>query len=431
LPAASEPTAHRVKAVTTLAGLVYWQGDYDAAGEAYRETLALCEGLGDLAGKASAQFNLGWTVTIGGDLDEAWSLLSEARKAHTELGDRGAYARDGVALGLVAEFKREWSKARQILEESISILRELGDRWWLGQALIAIGRSYREDPGYEREEETYREAVAIFRETMDLSGLTQAMAATGALRILQGRPELGLKIASAGRAFEEKMGGGAPEALRPWGEARDLAADKLDADAIARAWSEGQSLSIDEAVALMLEEVGGAEPVPRVSRTLMFTDIVGSTSLLEVIGDERWQQLRAWHDRTLRELFSQHHGEEIDHAGDGFFVVFPEAADALRCAVQIQHRLDEHRAAHGFAPEVRIGIHTAEASLTKDGYAGLAVHQAARIAATARGGEILVSEESLQAAGRPQGWRAREPVALRGLREPVKVWSFDPQKAQE
>ena len=255
LPAAREPTAHRVKAVTTLAGLVYWQGDYDAAGAAYRETLALYERLGDVAGRAGAQFNLGWVVTIGGDLDEAWSLLSEAKKSHAELGDRGAYARDGVALGLVAEFKRQWSKAKQILAESISIFRELGDRWWLGQALIAIGRSYREeDPGDEREEETYREAVAIFRETMDLSGLTQAMAATAALRIVQGRTELGLKIASAGRALEDKMGGGAPEALRPWGEARELAADKLDADAIARAWSEGQSLSIDDALALMVED---------------------------------------------------------------------------------------------------------------------------------------------------------------------------------
>jgi predicted ATPase/DNA-binding SARP family transcriptional activator len=254
LPEASEPTAHRAKAVTVLAGLVYWQGDYDAAGAAYRETLALYEALGDVAGKADAQFNLGWIVVIAGDLGEGWRLLSAARESHAELGDRDAYARDGVALGLVAEFKREWSVARGILEESISIFREVGDRWWLGQALIAIGRSYREDPGLEREEEVYREAVGIFRETMDLSGLTQAMAATGALRILQGRTELGLKIASAGRALEEEMGGGAPEAWRPWGEARELAADKLDADAIARAWAEGRSLSIDEALSLMLED---------------------------------------------------------------------------------------------------------------------------------------------------------------------------------
>jgi predicted ATPase/DNA-binding SARP family transcriptional activator len=256
LPEASEPTAHRAKAVTVLAGLVYWQGDYDAAGAAYRETLALYEALGDIAGRADAQFNLGWIVVIAGDLEEGWRLLSAARESHAGLGDRDAYARDGVALGLVAEFKREWSAARKILEESIGIFRELGDRWWLGQALIAIGRSYREDPGLEREEEVYREAVGIFRETMDLSGLTQAMAATGALRILQGRTELGLKIASAGRALEEKMGGGAPEAWRPWGEARELAADKLDADAIARAWSEGRSLSVDDALALMLEDRG-------------------------------------------------------------------------------------------------------------------------------------------------------------------------------
>jgi predicted ATPase/DNA-binding SARP family transcriptional activator len=263
LSEAMEPTAHRVKAVTALAGLVYWQGDYDAAGAAYRETLTLYEALGDVAGRAGAQFNLGWIVTIAGDLDEAWRLLSAARKSHAQLGDRSAYARDGVALGLVAEFKREFSSAREILEESIRLLRELGDRWWLGQALIAIGRSYREDPGYDREEEVYREAVAIFRETMDLSGLTQALGATGALRILQGRTELGLRIASAGRALEEEMGGGAPEALRPWGDARELATGKLEPEAIARAWAEGRSLSIDEAVALMLEDHAEAEPAPR------------------------------------------------------------------------------------------------------------------------------------------------------------------------
>src|SRR5262249_26305614 len=71
----------------------------------------------------------------------------------------------------------------------------------------------------------------------------------------------------------------------------------------------------------------------------MFTDIVASTPLLVAIGDAAWQRLRAWHDRTLRELFAQRAGEEIDNAGDGFFVAFPSTEAALACAVEIQRAL--------------------------------------------------------------------------------------------
>ena len=75
-----------------------------------------------------------------------------------------------------------------------------------------------------------------------------------------------------------------------------------------------------------------AAALERVTRTFVFTDIVGSTGLIEAIGDEAWTDLRAWHDRTLRSLITRHGGEEVDHAGDGFFVAFatPDSAVCLR-----------------------------------------------------------------------------------------------------
>jgi class 3 adenylate cyclase len=133
----------------------------------------------------------------------------------------------------------------------------------------------------------------------------------------------------------------------------------------------------------------------RVTRTFLFTDIAKSTALVEAIGDEAWEDLVQWHDETLRRLFVKHRGEEIDHAGDGFFTAFNDNSRALDCAVDIQRTLAEHRRAHGFSPQVRIGVHTCQATRSGLGYRGKGVHVAARIAGEAQGGEILASGETV------------------------------------
>lgn len=159
-------------------------------------------------------------------------------------------------------------------------------------------------------------------------------------------------------------------------------------------------------------------------RTLMFTDIVRSTDLIEAVGDEAWMRVRAWHDRTVRSLIASSGGEEIDHAGDGFFVAFPSADAALACAREIQRTLAAHRRDHGFAPSVRIGIHSGSAIRAGAGYEGKSVHVAARIAALAAGDEILASEETLAAATDAQPGAVIREIKLRGIREPVRVGSI-------
>src|SRR6185436_13299260 len=85
----------------------------------------------------------------------------------------------------------------------------------------------------------------------------------------------------------------------------------------------------------------------RVTRTFMFTDIVTSTDLVGLIGDEAWNELLRWHDRELRAAFARHAGEEANHTGDGFFAAFGRAGDAIDCAVDIQRLLVRHRREHG------------------------------------------------------------------------------------
>jgi class 3 adenylate cyclase len=203
-----------------------------------------------------------------------------------------------------------------------------------------------------------------------------------------------------------------------------------------------QSLGDDDAAVLELqaalsifERLGAeaaarraAELLPRgraeaATGTFLFSDICGSTSLIEAIGDESWLGLVDWHDRTLRALFAEHGGEEIDHAGDGFFVAFPEPATALACGVAIQRALAEHRRHHGFAPPVRIGVHRAEAISVGRGYRGKGVHAAARVGALAEANEVVASRETAEA-GRVSFTNPRL-VALKGLSEPVEIVSVD------
>src|SRR5213596_3297090 len=124
--------------------------------------------------------------------------------------------------------------------------------------------------------------------------------------------------------------------------------------------------------------------LPTGTVTFLFTDIEGSTRLLHELGDDYADAL-AEHRRVLREAFARHGGVEVDTQGDAFFVAFARASDALAAAREAQAGLD------GGPVRVRMGVHTGEPLLTDEGYVGLDVHRAARIAAVAHGGQVLVS----------------------------------------
>jgi class 3 adenylate cyclase len=159
----------------------------------------------------------------------------------------------------------------------------------------------------------------------------------------------------------------------------------------------------------------------RAVRTFMFTDIVGSTDLIGTIGDEAWKDVLGWHDETLRTLIASHRGEVVRPTGDGFFASFGDPGAALDCAIAIQRRLAEHRRRHGFAPQVRIGVHAAEATAAGDDYSGLGVHEAARVGALAEGGEILATASTVAAATMPLATGEEREVSLKGFPHPVRV----------
>lgn len=133
------------------------------------------------------------------------------------------------------------------------------------------------------------------------------------------------------------------------------------------------------------------ESLPAGTVTFLFSDIEGSTRLLQRLGDG-YGDLVAQHRRLIREAASGVGGNEIDSQGDAFFFSFPRARDALAAALDAQRRLGEAGWPDGVEVRVRIGLHTGEPTLGDEGYLGLDVVRGARIAAAAHGGQILMSE---------------------------------------
>lgn len=133
--------------------------------------------------------------------------------------------------------------------------------------------------------------------------------------------------------------------------------------------------------------------LPTGTVTLLFTDIEGSTRLLQRAGDA-YPSLLAEHRRVLRAAFSNHDGVEVDAQGDGFFVAFASAQDAAAAAVAAQQALAGHDWPDNSEIRVRIGLHTGEPTAVGGRYVGLAVHQGARVMAAGHGGQVLVSEST-------------------------------------
>jgi hypothetical protein len=121
--------------------------------------------------------------------------------------------------------------------------------------------------------------------------------------------------------------------------------------------------------------------LPTGTVTFLFSDVEGSTRLLEELGGGYADAL-AEHRRVLREAFLRYGGLEVDTQGDAFFIAFARASDAVAAAEEAQGSLEL---------PVRMGIHTGEPQLTEDGYIGIDVHRAARICAVANGGQVLLS----------------------------------------
>ena len=379
----------------------------DSLGFAHHEIGEIRLRMGDLEGAADA---LERAYELGDDGQPGMALLHLARG---ELEDAWGSIERSLAATTTGEVPVDQATRGRLLPAAIDIALARGD---LDAAHNAVDELESIAEGYKR---------PLFE--------GGALMAKGELLLGEDRPsEASPILARSWRLWmENDLPYESARARLRYAEAIAVEGDRTTARMdlrAARAVFErlGATLDLQRVDALLGEEQGQAASAARVTRTFMFTDIVTSTDLIGLVGDEAWAELLSWHNRELRSAFASHRGEEVKSTGDGFFVTFDKPGEAIECAVDIQQRMTRHRREHGFAPSVRIGLHVAEA--TRDGrdYAGRGVHIAARVGGAASSGEILATAEVLEQAGQTR-FKLSElrALPLKGVREPVEVRAIE------
>ncbi len=394
-------------------------GSYAEAEDEASKAQTELEAFGRLPQAGAGANEVGEVRLRRGDLDGAEEAFEQAHRLGNE-------AQPGIALLRLA--RGQVDAARSSIGTALSDTADPFDRARLLPARVEIAlAAYDVTEAREGAEELERTADAIGAPMLQAAA-HQALGAT-----LTFEEDATAAIAELRKAVRAWAGADAPfEAAqaRRWlavayRAGGDEASAVLELRAAKDAFERLGAIRDAERSEEMIRAGDASDAGRRVVRTFMFTDIVGSTDLVRTIGDEAWEGILRWHDETLRTQIGAHRGEVVHTTGDGFFASFGDAAAAASCAVAIQRRLTDHRRKHGFAPQVRIGLHSAEATMIADDYAGLGVHEAARVGAIAEGGEILATASTVSSGTIPFGFGDEREVSLKGLDEPVHVVAID------
>ena len=175
--------------------------------------------------------------------------------------------------------------------------------------------------------------------------------------------------------------------------------------------------------------------LPSGTVTFVFSDIVGSTGLLKRLGDTEYATLLAVHRRLVREIFAAHDGQEIDTQGDAFFYSFVRAREAVAAVIEVTRAHVKASWPGGVEVRVRLGLHTGEPAVGDEGYTGLDVVRASRIAAVGGGGQVLLSDStrSIVAGSLPDGVELRTlgERQLKDIDRPETLWELEIDGASE
>jgi class 3 adenylate cyclase len=187
-------------------------------------------------------------------------------------------------------------------------------------------------------------------------------------------------------------------------------------------------------IAKIVREVGAELPgfrektSPDGMLTVAFSDIERSTEMMERLGEDRWVEVMASHNRIVRGCVEAHGGDVVKSLGDGFMVAFASASAALDCVVELQRTLTRQNPAEPAEPlRVRVGMHTGNLFALEGDFLGKAVVLAARITGHAQGGQILVSSDCRMYTRSVERWRygAAMELTLKGLAGVERVYPLD------
>ena len=401
------------------AEIVAMQGGWDQAEEELRKATTELKAYSAIPPMADGLYAIGEIRRLKGDVAGAEEVLREAHAlgrspqpalALLRLGAGEARAAMASITAAVRETTDQWARAR-LLAAQVEIAIAGGD---VTQARSAAGELAAIVEGYD--------SVALTAGKQEAEGrvLLAEGNAAAAIQVLRNAARLWREV---GAAYEiARVRFVLARSLRMAGSDDDADLELRAArDGFARLGARPDLAAAEAELHLATERRSVTE---QVRRTFVFTDIVGSTKLAEALGNDAWERLLRWHDDTLGGLFTRNGGIIVNQTGDGFFVAFESTPPAVACAIDIQRSLADHRANAGFAPPVRIGIHSAKATVRGRDYSGVGVHVAARLADLADGGQVLISQDALEEAGTVRTTGQQE-MTVRGFSAPITVAEVD------
>ena len=351
---------------------------------------------------------------------EAMALAAEARSRNQEL-----WACSFTALFLLENERLD--EAARCATRCRAILAEGGD--WRGVAAsLALVEGALGAAGGRIEEAEASFAAAL--DTMHRYGALylegQVLHEWGRALLRNGERVRAVEKLDAALAAYRRLGYGTP-----WLER--VLADKLRAQGI-------DSTDMRTSIDAIVDSLGQSHPdfarhaAADGRVTLAFSDMEGFTEMTERLGDSAAHRVIQAHHTIVRREVAAHRGVEVELQGDGFLLAFADAPRAVRCAIALQRAFAEYSAAHSEQPiRVRIGLHTGEAIREADRFFGKSVILAARIAAQARGGEILVSAATREAVKDQLSFLGTRETTLKGLSGRYALhavrWESDPVPA--
>jgi class 3 adenylate cyclase len=375
-----------------LGWLALEKGDLESAKAYLRESADYCQAGGDIPPELYVQALLVQVACKSGELEEATKHLTRAQELFSLSPDwYGLAAEVRLAEGVLATAQGRWPEAESAFQKSLEVNRHYNLPYYEARSLLEWGEMCSSRGGAgdsERGLELLDQALGIFQH-IEAKKMVEKVVARRRVLIQQ--------------ALEQRV------------NLQGL----VSGDPSLRS---GQALrtSIDNVVSAVQGERPNLGPhaAPDGTVTILFTDIEGSTAITERLGDQRWLALLHTHNAIIQEQLAAHAGFEVKSQGDGFMAAFQSARRALQCAIAIEQSLASYNNQHHEEPiRVRIGLHTGEAIKEADDFFGKAVVLAARIAAQAEGGQILVSgllKELTESSGQFRFDEGRE-LALKGL----------------
>jgi predicted ATPase/class 3 adenylate cyclase len=254
IPSGLARTGARAKGLNGLAGLVYWQAEYDLAATYWNESLSIWQELDDRGQIGEVLYSLAYLAGVAGDNHRAKELFRQSVELFQEAGNRRGEGNARMSLGMMQGQDREYESALETTHEALAIVSEIGDAFGMANASGMLGRLAVDQGRFEEGRPHLLETLRLFQSLGDMSGIAFTLDDLATLEIGLGRLERAIVLSGAAEHIRKALGGAAPTALVTVPMARERASGVLDDAVIEAAWMRGQSMSLDQALAYALEE---------------------------------------------------------------------------------------------------------------------------------------------------------------------------------